>query len=333
MNREKCCKFSIMAMIPAVVLFPLLLFIGCNTPKTQTSIKMKKEGGVFLLPCKINGLEMEFMLDTGASDVSISLTEAMFMLRHGYLRETDFVGVEKYSLANGNLEESDSVILREMEIGGLKLFNVKASLTRELAAPVLLGQSALSKLGNIEIDYASNTLIIKNSSLAPSKPSEEANKNKNRKCQYKDDEADKVDEIVILRSTGQPVNGVVCIYHDNGNVAIEVPCKDGKQDGIVKSYYESGKLKGEIPYKDGKEDGIVKSYYESGKLQVEATYKDGKEDGIRAWYSESGRLWRKILYKNDEPVSGACGDGRALTNAELANWQNERTVPSCAKPW
>ena len=190
MNREKCREFSIVAVILAV------MFLLPTGLKAQTIVKMKKEGGVFLLPCKINGLEMEFMLDTGASDVTISLTEAMFMFRHGYLRESDFSGVKQYSLANGNLEESDSVILREMEIGGLKLFNVKAGIIRELTAPVLLGQSALSKLGNIEIDYANNTLIIKNNSLVPSKPADSAkpplagnaNKDNDGKCQYKDSE-------------------------------------------------------------------------------------------------------------------------------------------------
>ena len=151
----------------AAVLFLLLMLADCNTPKIQTQqtiIKMKESGGTFTLPCKVNGLEMEFILDTGASDVSISLTEALFMLRHGYLNENNFVGVEKYSLADGSVSEGDSVILRDMEIGGLKLSNVRASIVRELEAPLLLGQSALRKLGNIEINYANNMLIIKTGS-------------------------------------------------------------------------------------------------------------------------------------------------------------------------
>ena len=30
----------------------------------------------------------------------------------------------------------------------------------------------------------------------------------------------------------------------------------------------------------------------------------------------------KLLYRNDKPVSGACGDGRAFTNAEIVNLSN-----------
>jgi aspartyl protease family protein len=36
--------------------------------KGKTTIKMIKRGGVYFIPCKINGSEMEFIFDTGASD-------------------------------------------------------------------------------------------------------------------------------------------------------------------------------------------------------------------------------------------------------------------------
>jgi aspartyl protease family protein len=39
---------------------------------------MQKDGGVYKVPCTVNGLKLEFIFDTGASVVSISLTEAIF---------------------------------------------------------------------------------------------------------------------------------------------------------------------------------------------------------------------------------------------------------------
>ena len=110
------------------------------------------------------------------------------------------------------------------------------------------------------------------------------------------------------------------------------PYKDGKVEGIAKDYYVSGKLKNETPYKDSKVEGIKKSYYESGKVEREATYKDDKKEGYEQIYTESGRLLMQILYNNFKPVSGVCGDGRALTNAELANWENMFDFPNCAVP-
>jgi hypothetical protein len=35
----------------------------------KTKISMNKEGGVYVVPCKVNGLPLKFIFDTGASDV------------------------------------------------------------------------------------------------------------------------------------------------------------------------------------------------------------------------------------------------------------------------
>ncbi len=128
----------------------------------QTIIKMEKANGIFVMPCKVNELPLKFIFDTGASDVSISLTEAMFMLKNGYLKESDLIGTQYYQIANGDIQEGTKIVLRQIEVGKLKLYNVKASVVHSLSAPLLLGQSALSKLGKIEFDYSNNTLKIIN---------------------------------------------------------------------------------------------------------------------------------------------------------------------------
>jgi clan AA aspartic protease (TIGR02281 family) len=121
---------------------------------------MKREGGVSIIPCKVNGLNLSFIFDTGASDVTISLTEASFMLKNGYLNKEDIFGTTKYSDANGNISEGIIINLKEIEISGLKLYNVRAAIVNNLDAPLLLGQSALSKLGKIQLDLGTNTLTI-----------------------------------------------------------------------------------------------------------------------------------------------------------------------------
>jgi clan AA aspartic protease (TIGR02281 family) len=135
----------------------LAMLTGLNA---QTVVKMEKLNGVYVMPCKVNGLSLKFIFDTGASDVSISLTEALFMLKNGYLSEDDLIGTEYYRIANGDIEEGTKIVLKTIEIGKLKLYNVKASIVHNLSAPLLLGQSALSKLGKIEFDYAKSTLTI-----------------------------------------------------------------------------------------------------------------------------------------------------------------------------
>jgi predicted aspartyl protease len=75
------------------------------------------------MPCLVNGLKLNFIFDTGASDVSISLTEASFMLKNGYLKESDIKGTEYYSFANGDIAEGTTILLREVDIKGIKLYN------------------------------------------------------------------------------------------------------------------------------------------------------------------------------------------------------------------
>lgn len=140
----------------------LMLFVQFNLSFGQTNITMQREGGVYIVPCSVNGLKLKFIFDTGASDVSISLTEALFMIKNGYLKSEDILGKQYYSIANGDIAVGTKFILREIEIAGLKLKNVEASVVHEMEAPLLLGQSAIAKLGKIQLDPSNNTLTILN---------------------------------------------------------------------------------------------------------------------------------------------------------------------------
>lgn len=136
-----------------------LLLIG-GKAFSQTTIQMKKENGVYTVPCTVNGLPLKFIFDTGASDVIISLTEADFMLKNGLLKEEDIIGKQSYQTATGSISEGVKIILREIKFGDIKLTNVVASVVLTDKAPLLLGQSVLTRIGKYQIDPLHNTLII-----------------------------------------------------------------------------------------------------------------------------------------------------------------------------
>ena len=119
-------------------------------------------GGVVEVSCTINDLPLKFIFDTGASIVSLSMVEANFMMKNGYLKRSDVVGTENFYDANGDISEGSIINLRNIDFGGLKLENVRASVVRNQKAPLLLGQSVLGRLGKIEIDNQNKKLIIKN---------------------------------------------------------------------------------------------------------------------------------------------------------------------------
>ena len=127
--------------------------------ETVTEIAVKRNpGGTFEIPCDINGLALQMVFDTGASDVTISSVEADFMFKNGYLSEKDIKGKTYYQIANGQISEGTTITLREVKIGDAVLHNVDASVVR---APLLLGQSAMERFGAITIDNQNNKLIIK----------------------------------------------------------------------------------------------------------------------------------------------------------------------------
>ena len=124
-------------------------------------IKLKRQASnVYTIPCKVNGLSLNFIFDTGASAISISKSEAIFMLKNGYLSVNDIIGNQQFQTASGDIQVGTKIIIKKIEIGGLILQNVEASVVHNENAPLLLGQSALSKLGKIEIDYNNSTLTI-----------------------------------------------------------------------------------------------------------------------------------------------------------------------------
>lgn len=131
-----------------------MLFFAFNVLNAQTTIvQMQQErGGTYTIPCKVNGLSMRFIFDTGASKVCISSAEALFMLKNGYLSPSDIKGKQYSQIANGDIVEGMTIVLRKVEIEGLLLNNVQALVVNSLSAPLLFGQSAIQKLGPIKLD-------------------------------------------------------------------------------------------------------------------------------------------------------------------------------------
>ena len=122
-----------------------------------TEIPFTKESGVCKVKCKINGLPLHFVFDTGASDVTLSMVEATFMMKN------DLIGSQRYMDANGDVNVGTIINLKEVSFGEQSLNNVRASVVRNQKAPLLLGQSVLGRLGKIEIDNSKQVLRITHS--------------------------------------------------------------------------------------------------------------------------------------------------------------------------
>lgn len=126
----------------------------------KNMIKMQYENGVYKVPIFINDTKMIFIFDTGASDITISSTEARFLYKQGTLNEEDILGLQNYQIADGSITEGTVINLRNVRIGNKTLTNVQASVVHNDDAPLLLGQSALAQFGKVSIDYGRNEITF-----------------------------------------------------------------------------------------------------------------------------------------------------------------------------
>ena len=116
------------------------------------TVIMNKRNGVYYIPCKINGIGADFIFDTGAGRVSLSSSFAMLLINKGLLSDNDYRGKINTRIADGSLNEAYDVNIRDVEIGGLHLYNVRAIIKKQQNAPLLLGQSVIERLGKITIE-------------------------------------------------------------------------------------------------------------------------------------------------------------------------------------
>lgn len=124
----------------------------CLSAFSQERIKMQKEGGVYRIPCTINGLKLKFVFDTGASSICISESVANMMLENEYLSPSDIVGTAQSIVADGRIVDHAKIKLRSLKIGSIEMNNVDAIVVFGQSAPLLLGQTCLSRLGKYTIE-------------------------------------------------------------------------------------------------------------------------------------------------------------------------------------
>lgn len=150
-------------------------------PEGKLGIELKKQGGVYLIKGNITrdgyNHTYDFVFDTGAALVSVPFSVVKLLYQQKIVTDADFN--EKISLqtASGDLVSGMTFNIKELELKttdgkSVRLFNVEAVVktdqiileSLDLAAepPILLGQSALSKLKKFELDYDQNLLLINN---------------------------------------------------------------------------------------------------------------------------------------------------------------------------
>jgi predicted aspartyl protease len=132
---------------------------GSNSTSTL-EISLLREGGVLLVPVLINNkISLDFVLDSGASDVNIPGDVVMTLVRTGTLTRDDFMGTKTYVLADGSEVPSPIFRIRSLRVGDVVLENVVGGVGSP-NGQLLLGQSFLSRFKAWSIDNERQILIL-----------------------------------------------------------------------------------------------------------------------------------------------------------------------------
>ncbi|MFZ2470155.1 MAG: TIGR02281 family clan AA aspartic protease [Parvibaculum sedimenti] len=110
--------------------------------------------GHFAADALVNGTHVHFMVDTGATDVALTASDAE---RLGF-DLSKLAYTVPYSTANGTIMAA-RVTLDEIDIAGIKVRNVKASVSRDGLGQSLLGMSFLNELRGFE--FQGNRLVLR----------------------------------------------------------------------------------------------------------------------------------------------------------------------------
>jgi clan AA aspartic protease (TIGR02281 family) len=125
------------------------------------SINMKREGGTYVVPVLINdAIKLDFVVDSGASDVSIPADVVLTLVRTGTITDKDFMGKRNYQLADGSSLPSPIFRIRSLKVGDFVVLNVTASVA-PVQGTLLLGQSFLGHFKSWSMDNSKHVLVLK----------------------------------------------------------------------------------------------------------------------------------------------------------------------------
>lgn len=128
----------------------------------QDEIPLVSENGVLKIPVNINGaITLNFIIDSGSADVSIPADVVLVLLRTGTLNSGDFLGTANYILADGSTVPSQEFHIRSLKVGDRVFDNIVGSV-ENANAPLLLGQSFLSRFKSWSINNSKHTLELQN---------------------------------------------------------------------------------------------------------------------------------------------------------------------------
>lgn len=144
----------------------LLSMVFFSASLNAEDILLSHKGGVYQTPVTLNGkVQLEFIIDSGASLVYIPNHVFEQLKANGSISNSDILGKGKSQIANGDIVDILIINISKLKIGQTEIKNVKAAVGGDRSA-ILLGQSALKKLEPWSLDTQKGILKITSNSVS-----------------------------------------------------------------------------------------------------------------------------------------------------------------------
>ena len=160
-----------------VILFSLVLLLctACgsgtkkpNIPFVENSSEYYDEdvivpfndyAGVRTIQVKINNCsEFPMIFDTGCSGMTLSIAEVYVLAKQGCISADDIEGYGYSTIADGSIVQNMIINLKQIQIGDLICHNIRASVSDNENAPLLLGNGVLNQVESFSTDNINKTI-------------------------------------------------------------------------------------------------------------------------------------------------------------------------------
>ncbi len=132
-----------------------------STNNKSNKIQLTSDGGVYKIWVEISGIRKSFVLDTGASEISISQNVENELISKNLLQKMDYVEPALYKIADGSIVLCRRVKLKQVKVGNIIVKNVIASIGVS-ETPLLLGKNFLDNFQKWSIDNKTKILTLEN---------------------------------------------------------------------------------------------------------------------------------------------------------------------------
>ena len=116
---------------------------------------------MFYIEVNIGDIKKQFVLDSGASEISISSNLERELIAKGIIKKEHYLQSALYKIADGSIVTKRRVLIPKIKVGDFELYNIAASVgTSDI--PLLLGKSFLDKFTKWSIDNKEDILTLQN---------------------------------------------------------------------------------------------------------------------------------------------------------------------------